>query len=101
MNHEYCFMQAKGGGPRQLSQGGAYYGTKGYKILLIGSLIFLEKVALWIAPRFTEFSRVANSVRGLTHQPHSARSYPRHACPLYVAVFMRLNEYVHAAPLLA
>jgi hypothetical protein len=30
-----------------------------------------------------------------------ARSYPRHACPLYVAVFMRLQEPFQAAPMLA
>ncbi|QGR07393.1 hypothetical protein CTZ24_13605 [Pantoea phytobeneficialis] len=33
--------------------------------------------------------------------PPCARSYPRHACPLYVAFFMHLHEWSRTAPRLA
>jgi len=31
----------------------------------------------------------------------SARSYPRHACPLYVVVFMQVHDISKSPPLLA
>ncbi|CAI9395072.1 hypothetical protein CITSP_04786 [Citrobacter sp. T1.2D-1] len=31
----------------------------------------------------------------------SARSYPRHACPLYVVVFMHLHDISKSPPVLA
>nr|DAP59102.1 MAG TPA: hypothetical protein [Caudoviricetes sp.] len=31
----------------------------------------------------------------------SARSYPRHACPLYVVVFMHLHDMSKSPPVLA
>ncbi|WP_220125520.1 hypothetical protein, partial [Klebsiella pneumoniae] len=33
--------------------------------------------------------------------PSSARSYPRHACPLYVVVFMHLHDTGESPPELA
>jgi len=36
-----------------------------------------------------------------TNYPLSARSYPRHACPLYVAVFMQVHDVSKSPPELA
>nr|DAT82926.1 MAG TPA: hypothetical protein [Caudoviricetes sp.] len=39
--------------------------------------------------------------RILAISPRCARSYPRHACPLYVVVFMHLHDLRKSPPVLA
>ncbi|KEM43187.1 hypothetical protein AB24_0927 [Escherichia coli 6-537-08_S1_C1] len=36
-----------------------------------------------------------------TISPRGARSYPRHACPLYVVVFMQVHDLRKSPPVLA